>query len=762
MLTALPAAAQDATWRTAPGSGDFDTAGNWSPTGVPTRTAFFGASSVTSLSFSADTAIGGFTFNAGASDYVFTNAQFVRFNGAGIAINGGSARIVNNGALDFNGTSTAGSAAIGNTALMAFNDSSTAGNAAITNSGLLSFNGASTAANAMIGNDAIGALSFNNASTAGSATITNRGTIAFFDTSTAGTATIVNRGGGAVGFGNNSTAGNATITNIGGGSFLLFFDTSTAGNATIVNSATVTFGNASTAGNATIVNNSGGTLNFVNRSAGGTATIVNNGTLSFFESSGGGNARIVNNAGGVFDMSGLVPTGMTAGSIEGGGNFFLGAKQLTVGSNGLSTTVSGVVSDGGLLGGAGGSLVKVGPGTLTLAGNSTYSGPTIVNGGALVVSGSLIGSSITLNGATALAVNGSVANGVTMNGAGTMAVNGNVGGAVAVNGAGALAVNGNVGGNVTMAVGSLLTGGGSIGGNLLLNGATIAPGNSIGTLSIGGNFAQNGGTYQLDANNAGQSDRINVGGAATINGGTVAVAAQPGLYLPKTTYTIVRANGGLSGAYSNVTSNFAFLVPSLSYDANDVYLTLTLSSFAAGAQTPNQYAVGAALDQSVATASGDFATVLGTLAGLSTQQGAAVLNMISGQQYAGFSNAMVQGGQLFLSSFANRAGSAAAKRVALAGACDATTPALWGAWGGAVGGTGSVGGNSNSGTFTYSTGGFVGGLDRKIAPNFLAGVTVGYQTGGQWTGGFDGRSITDTVQAGLYADFSQGPIYVDA
>jgi hypothetical protein len=38
---------------------------------------------------------------------------------------------------------------------------------------------------------------------------------------------------------------------------------------------------------------------------------------------------------------------------------------------------------------------------------------------------------------------------------------------------------------------------------------------------------------------------------------------------------------------------------------------------------------------------------------------------------------------------------------------------------------------------------------------------VGYQTGGQWTGGFDGRSVTDTFQAGLYGSFTQGAIYVD-
>src|SRR5262249_43617920 len=233
-------------------------------------------------------------------------------------------------------------------------------------------------------------------------------------------------------------------------------------------------------------------------------------------------------------------------------------------------------------------------------------------------------------------------------------------------------------------------------------------------------------------------------------------------------YTILRATGGVSGTYSGVSSNFAFLTPSLSYDANDVFLTLVLNSFAFGGRTFNQRAVGRVLDQTVGSASGDYATVLNAIAGLSTTNGPITLDAISGQNYAGFGNAMVQGAQLFLTNFANRAGSSSAggTRLALAQACDVacdtTTPAVWGAWGGAVGGTGTIAGNDNAGTFTYTVGGFSGGLDRKFGDNFVAGVTVGYLTGGQWTGGFDGRSVTDSVQAGLYGSFLQGPLYVDA
>jgi outer membrane autotransporter protein len=312
-------------------------------------------------------------------------------------------------------------------------------------------------------------------------------------------------------------------------------------------------------------------------------------------------------------------------------------------------------------------------------------------------------------------------------------------------------------------------GSGTIGG-LNIDGGTIAPGNSIGTLNVNGNFFQAGGVYQVEANAQGQADRINVGGTANIGGGTVQVLAQSGNYGRSTTYTILRATGGVNGTYSSVTSNFAFLTPSLSYDANDVFLTLSMAqnAFSFGGRTFNQRAVGRVLDQTFDSASGDYATVLNTIAGLGTGQGPQTLDMISGQNYAGFSNAMVQGAQLFLTNFANRAGSSSSSgtKLALAEACDvacaATTPAVWGAWGGAVGGTGTIAGNDNAGTFTYSVGGFSGGLDRKFGDNFTVGVTVGYQTGGQWTGGFSGRSVTDSLQAGLYGSFLQGPLYVDA
>src|SRR5215831_18611515 len=94
----------------------------------------------------------------------------------------------------------------------------------------------------------------------------------------------------------------------------------------------LTFRNASTAGNATILTNPGGITIFADSATGGNARLI-------------ANARF--NTVGVFDISSLSTGGMTAGSIEGDGTFQLGSKQLTIGSNNLSTTVSGVITDTG-------------------------------------------------------------------------------------------------------------------------------------------------------------------------------------------------------------------------------------------------------------------------------------------------------------------------------------------------------------------------------------------------------------------------------
>jgi outer membrane autotransporter protein len=699
-----------------------------------------------------------------------------------------------------------------------------------------------------------------------------------------------------------STAGTATIDNNG---FLFVGENGSAGSATINNAGSITFSESASAGSANIVTLAGGfLLSFADSSTAANATItVQNGSLVQLVNGSGGQARFIIEAGGQFDMSGGVAN--TAGSIEGGGDFFLGANQLTVGSNNLSANVSGTINDGGSFGGTGASLVKVGTGTLTLSGANTYTGGTTINAGALSISadnnlGDTAGP-LALNGGTlqitaagvmlsptravSLGAGGgtfdvtqsasissgiSGAGGLTKTGAGTLSLGGantysggttvnagtlqllpgaslSAGGALTVNGgtfntggnnlsvgvlsgsggviampggvltadsasnttlaaaligtgslvkqgsgllnltgantytgptsvnAGTLAVNGSITSNVTVGASATLGGSGTIAGTVS-NAGTLAPGNSIGTLTMNGSYAQAAGsTYQVEVNAAGQGDRINVTGtpgSATISGGTVQVLAATGTYGRSTTYTILNATGGVSGAYSSVTSNFAFLTPSLSYDPNNVFLTLSLGSnaFSFGGNTPNQRAVGAALDASFSNATGDFATVLSAMAGLSSIQGPLALDAISGQQYADFGTTNVANASLFMNTLGQqmalaRRGSAPGSRIALAQACeveacDEARPLS--AWFSGLGGLGSVQGDGNSSTLTYNVGGAAAGIDYRFDPRFLVGLGVGYTHGTQWVNSFTGQGWTDSVSVAAYGSFAQAGFYADA
>ncbi|MEO7725274.1 MAG: hypothetical protein ABIU29_11420 [Chthoniobacterales bacterium] len=123
----------------------------------------------------------------------------------------------------------------------------------------------------------------------------------------------------------------------------------------------------------------------------GTSTLLaQGGALIFTYASDGQMARAVLTTRGSLDISGLrsETAGMGIGSIEGDrtGVVSLGNKKLTVGGNNLSATFAGLIQDGGLSGGSGGSIAKVGTRTLTLTAANLYTGGTTVTSGDLVLS----------------------------------------------------------------------------------------------------------------------------------------------------------------------------------------------------------------------------------------------------------------------------------------------------------------------------------------------------------------------------------------
>lgn len=327
------------------------------------------------------------------------------------------------------------------------------------------------------------------------------------------------------------SAGDLDITNSG---TLSFNSSATAANATIQNAGVMRFLGDATAGNAQITN-AGGQITFLDLSSAGTATIVNQsgGSLIFSGDAGfspGDQARIENDTGASIQVSGSSDIGI--GSLSGAGDVLLSTnRRLTLGGLGLDDTIDGIIS------GTGGSLTKTGTGTLTLAGVNTYTGGTAIDGGTLSISsddnlGSASGG-LSLDGGTlnssadmvsgrdvSLVSNGTLSTdiGTTLTLTGTLTGSGGLiksgdgilrldgtgdyAGGTTVN-AGILSVNGDYSattGTITVADGGTLKGIGILGGDLTLGAdGIIAPGNSIGTQTIAGNYTGNGGTLEIEA-----------------------------------------------------------------------------------------------------------------------------------------------------------------------------------------------------------------------------------------------------------------------
>jgi autotransporter-associated beta strand protein len=599
LLAVTSAHAQNATWNATPSSGDFNTAANWTPATVPTGTAFFGASNITSITFQpfTTTSIGALQFNPGAPAYSFSTfpALFtsISITGAGIV---------------------------------------------------------------------------NSSSNAPTFIVNNQANLFFRNTSSAGDAIIITTAGGLTGF---------------------------------VDSAT------------------------------------------------GGNARFITTAGGAFDITSLSSGAMTAGSIEGAGTFSLGSNLLTVGSNNLSTEVSGLIR------GTGGSLVKVGTGTLTLSGTNSYTGATVVAGGTLSVTGDISSSSGVLVGPTAM-----------------------------------------------------LSGTGTVPG-VLVAGGTLMPGQSVGTLNVAGNLVFTSAATYLININAVTASQTNVTGIAALNGATVQVVDDKNI-TKRQVYTLLTATGGINGTFNPDVVGVKNKVE-LFYDANHVYLCdhCKFTDLIAGqlpffpgsppagsppASLPAEVLqIAGALDAAI-DANVTLPQRVENLLGVSRAQVVNALTQLTGEVHTGAEQASFQSTNAFLRllldpfaqtrgtagvgsaiGFAPEASARLPSDVALAYASVLKEPAAsaqpadasrpWNVWASGYGGRATIGGDPvNIGSHDASVRdyGYAGGLDYRITPD----TTLGFALGG---GGTDwsvanalGTGRSDVFQGGIYGSTRWGAAYVSA
>ncbi len=224
--------------------------------------------------------------------------------------------------------------------------------------------------------------------------------------------------------------------------------------------------------------------------------------------------------------------------------------------------------------------------------------------------------------------------------------------------------------NNATSVGFSQTGGTLMGtgafGSLAATGGTIAPGNSIGTMTVNGNFSLGAAsTLQAEVNAAGQSDLVDVnGGTVAINGATLQVLELAGTYTGGPyVYTIIDNDGAdpVAGTgFGTITNTLAFLTPTVSLiggDGNDVVLILTGSSaadFSSAAKTPNQRSAAIGLNSLDNTAGSDGQAIRNAVLGINNANALVAFDTLSGEIHASLQNTARNTGSMFTDAIANR------------------------------------------------------------------------------------------------------------
>ena len=401
----------------------------------------------------------------------------------------------------------------------------------------------------------------------------------------------------------------------------------------------------------------------------------------------------------------------TIGSLAGSGTVQLGGRVLTTGGDNTSTIFAGTIA------GAGG-FAKIGTGLQVLSGISSYSGATTVTGGILSVDGSIAASSL-----------------------------------------------------VTVASGGVLAGTGRIGHTQVNAGGILAPGNSIGTLTVKGDLTfVAGSTYAVEVSPLG-SDRVNVSGTAMLGGATLAAYYAPGAYVTKR-YTVLSA-GRVSGMFSGpVNTNLpASFTAALAYDGTGAYLDLTLNYVPPGPAAPN-YGTGLTVNQ--ANVANALVTSFNTAGGIPLVFGALTptgLSGASGEAATGIQATTVGVMSRFLGlmtdPYSNGRNASVTEMADLARGprgVIVAEPARWSAWAAGYGGVQALGGNAAIGSHGTSTSiyGSAFGADYRVSSDTVIGFALGAAGTSYRLGQGLGGGSSDVFQIGLYGRHRIGAAYVAA
>ncbi len=571
----------------------------------------------------------------------------------------------------------------------------------------------------------------------------------------------------------NGSGGDTTGTNTGsiGGNFKV---SGAGGNVTATNTGSVgQVFNVSNTGNGitgNLIANNSGTVGsaFLTLNQNGSTTATNSGTVNgvFRISAVAGNATGTNS--GTVNGDVLMGSGTSSftnsGTINGANGT---AIQFNGGNNNALTLLRGSAITGNILGAGAGDTLNFagGPGTFTYGAASGFSGfnQVNVNSGTVILNGT--------NAATNIAVTGG---GLQVGDAADPTAK--LTGAV----------------NVT---GGTLSGHGTVVGNVIVgNGATLAPGGSVGTLSIQGNLVMTTAmSYLIDVSSTGASSTA-VSGTAAL-GGTVQVFSSNNTYRLNSPYTIL-TSAGLGGTQFNGVAPMTGVTEALTYSGNNVQLTLTSALGQLTGLNANQRAVAISLDTAFNKngSSGPLGGIINGNVPLNLTQASGELGTGSQQttfdamnQFLGVLMDPFIGGRgdgiatgAGASSFAEENAGASAyaangkarsqsERDAYGMITKAPPMAdsftqRWSVWAAGFGGAQSTDGNAavGSNAVTSRIAGTAVGADYRFSPFTIAGFALAGGGTSFSLANALGTGHSDLFQAGAYVRHVVGPAYISA
>ncbi|KTF30106.1 outer membrane protein, partial [Xanthomonas vesicatoria] len=658
-----------------------------------------------------------------------------------------------------------------------------------TNTGTLTLDGGNTYTGGTTVN--AGTLAGNSASLQGA--IVDNATVVFnqaadgvFSGSITGTGNVVKDGAGALLL--NGANGYSGGTTIAAGSLI---GDSTSVQGDIVNNAALVFNQTTGGVYAGVVSGTGslekagsGTLQLTgaNSYTGGTLVsagsligttdslqgdVVDNATLVFDQAADGTFTGVVSGTGTVVKQGAGALTLAAANTYSGGTTVAAGTLQ------GTTTSLQGNIldnavlvfdqaDDGSFAGSVSGSgaLIKNGTGAVTLDGANTYLGGTTINAGTLIGNtGSLQGDIVNNSTLTFLQNSNGTYAGRLLGvgrfvklGTGTLLLTANSSsftGPTEVN-AGTLSV-GNpanpgaaIGGPVSVGPGGTLTGSGSI-GSLSTSGGTVAIGGGNGTIGVGGDATiGTGSTLQVTPGAGGVVAPLAVGGAATVAPGSTLVLVRAADLPLFTEIPVINAAGGLTGQFTNVFSDYAFIDPNVSTSATGLSVSLGRNTVGMvdAVTTPNQQSTAAAVDglsinspvyQAVVRLPDDPQAVATAFASL------------SGESHASTATAMLDSRFLNSGIGSHLRGDSQDTRIG-----DTTV------WITGRSLPNRVDGDANAISVRREDNGIMAGAERRIGERTMFGVAVGSQDIESWSREWGDRADIDGTHVGVYgqADWS--------